>query len=393
MFAAQCLPQSTENILPQEKKMVKTNVKTKQLDDMVELVNYIYQARIIIDEEHAAAHLEWRDEWVRRLHSVTKPRARVHAARYVAELAIEALYDLLIALEEKDYLIKKAQADGRTPLQDRLRALTGERDALQEKVEELEEALARQPKKTVVTIPEKTVVLRSPVQRAILWQMGSRGAGRSWRIIDQVLEEGGTENPNSVRNALTALREKKLVAFYRRRGKAVWWKPTAGGNRQLLVLTEMGREAFQQTFEREAVESELEVMAKAHSSVEHGVGILEAREHLRAAGYRVDDDPAAILADEEEPWYTRVEPDLVVVMDGEAWPVEVQREVSPRLLDKWGKALEMTERLAIILFNEDKRKKQEWILRQNRHRLSQGEIRLTSLEAMEGGDWEWRVPW
>jgi hypothetical protein len=157
------------------------------------------------------------------------------------------------------------------------------------------------------------------------------------------------------------------------------------------ILIETGREAFRQTFERDPVESELDVMAREHSSVEHGVGTLEAREHLRAAGYRVDDNPEAILADEEEPWHARVEPDLVAVMDGDVWPVEVQREVSTRLLDKWQKALEMTGRLAIILFNEDKRKRQERLLRQDRRRSSQGEICLTSLEAMEEGEWEWRI--
>jgi hypothetical protein len=372
--------------------MVKTNVKTKQIDEMVELINYIYQVQIVIDEEHAEAHLQWRDQWVQRLHSVTKPKARVHAARYVAELAIGALDDLLIALEEKEYAMMKRRSDGRRTLQDKLKDLSTERDALREKIEELEDALARRPKKTVVTIPEKKVVLRSSVQREILWLMGSQGLGRSWRIIDQILEEGVTKNPNSVRNALrTMRRKKKLVGYYQRRGKPVRWKPTTGGNRQLVVLTETGREAFCQTFEREAVESELDVMAREHSSVEHGVGILEAREHLRAAGYRVDDNPEAILADEEEPWHARVEPDLVAVMDGDAWPVEVQREVSTRLLDKWQKALEMTGRLAIILFNEDKRKRQERLLRHDRRRLPQGEIWLTSLEAMEEGEWSWRI--
>ena len=93
--------------------MVKTNVKTKQLDEMVELINLIYRVQIVIDEEHTEAHLEWRDEWIRRLHSVTKPQARVHAARHVAELAIVTLDELLIALGQKQYTMEKARADGR----------------------------------------------------------------------------------------------------------------------------------------------------------------------------------------------------------------------------------------------------------------------------------------
>jgi hypothetical protein len=80
-------------------------------------------------------------------------------------------------------------------------------------------------------------------------------------------------------------------------------------------------------------------------------------------------------------------------MDGVAWPVEVQREVSERLLGKWEKALALAGRLALVLFNEEHREKQAVILERAMwfSRLAPGEVRLTSLEAMEDGGWEWQI--
>jgi len=44
------------------------------------------------------------------------------------------------------------------------------------------------------------------------------------------------------------------------------------------------------------VTPEITPMAQRHNSVAHAVGILEARDYLRARGYQVDDAPEAILA-------------------------------------------------------------------------------------------------
>jgi hypothetical protein len=151
----------------------------------------------------------------------------------------------------------------------------------------------------------------------------------------------------------------------------------------------MGKTWFREAFGQEAQESEIAVMARRHQSVTHGVGILEARDYLQAAGCTVVDDPAAILSVAEERWGTRTEPDLIVVMDSEAWPVEVQREVSERLLTKWAKSLATAGRLALVLFNEEHRRRQHAILERARRELPVGAVRLTSLEAMETQEWCW----
>jgi hypothetical protein len=80
-------------------------------------------------------------------------------------------------------------------------------------------------------------------------------------------------------------------------------------------------------------------------------------------------------------------------MDGAAWPVEVQREVSERMLGKWEKALALAGRLALVLFNEEHREKQATILEPSLWYgySGRGDVRLTSLEAMETDDWEWQV--
>ena len=76
----------------------------------------------------------------------------------------------------------------------------------------------------------------------------------------------------------------------------------------------------------------------------------------------------------------------------EAWPVEVQREVSERVLEKWSKALSLAGgRLMLVLFNEKRRGRQEYLLRQavQRQQLPDGMVLLTSLEAMAAGNMRW----
>lgn len=131
-------------------------------------------------------------------------------------------------------------------------------------------------------------------------------------------------------------------------------------------------------------------MARKHNSVGHAVGILEARDHLRAQGYPVDDVPEPILEEKGERWGRRVEPDLTVVMEKQTWPVEVQREVAPRhTAKKWSKVLNLTQRLALVLFSDEKLDQQMEILEEAINDLPGGVIRLSSLEAMERGPWEW----
>jgi Fe2+ transport system protein B len=95
------------------------------------------------------------------------------------------------------------------------------------------------------------------------------------------------------------------------------------------------------------VESEIAIAARRHKSVSHGIAVLETAYHLAAAGYAVETEPGAVLAAADEPWHARAEPDLALTLSGELWPVEVQREVSKRLVAKWIKSLELNGRLAL----------------------------------------------
>jgi hypothetical protein len=369
--------------------MIKSNVRTKQLDSLVTLVNATYADNVRIEPDRIGEWRRWRDRLVRRLHSVYKPSARPYAGMVVAEVA-ESLGDrLLDALGEWERLRSDEVIQEGLAFKAQAESLECENAALSEKVGHLRERLACQPKKTKVVIPKRTVVVRSSLQQEILRLMGLEGLGRSWKIFDGVLKAGLTQERNSIRNALRALIKRQLVVDYQRDGKIVRWKIARGGSRRLVLLTKEGATWCREAFDKDLPESELLWAVKRHSSIAHGVGILEARDHLRAAGYRVDDDPEAILARAQERWGERVEPDLVVWMDDKPWPVEVQREVSSRLLDKWRKGLELAGRLALVLFSERHCARQKHILRQARRKLPRGEIRLTSLEAMEGGSWQW----
>jgi hypothetical protein len=76
------------------------------------------------------------------------------------------------------------------------------------------------------------------------------------------------------------------------------------------------------------------------------------------------------------------------VADCEAsFRVEVQREVSPRVVAKWAKSLELCGRLALVLYHDEARRKQQMILFEARHKLPAGRILLCRIEAVEGGGW------
>src|SRR5690606_27979157 len=104
----------------------------------------------------------------------------------------------------------------------------------------------------------------------------------------------------------------------------------------------------------------------------------------------VDDDPQALLADDTAPWHARAEPDLALLLKGERWPAEIQGDVSPRVVAKWAKRLELCGRRALVLCHEEPRRKQAAILTAARSRLRTGVIRLASLEQMERGAWAWQ---
>ena len=219
--------------------------------------------------------------------------------------------------------------------------------------------------------------------------MAIEGLGRVWRIVERVLADGLTGNANTVRNAVSRLVERALLADYDQHGKPVSWTYKAGGARRLVQLTPTGRQWCQAAFGEKPVESEIAVAARRHKSVSHGIAVLETAHHLAAAGYAVETEPGAILAAAEEPWRARAEPGLAFTLRGEVWPVEVQREVAPRVVAKWAKSLELCGRLALVLYHEEARRKQQMILLETRHKLPAGRVLLSSIEAMEVGGWAW----
>ena len=146
---------------------------------------------------------------------------------------------------------------------------------------------------------------------------------------------------------------------------------------------------YRDSFGWEPVESEIAAAARRHKSVSHGIAVPKAAQHLAAAGYSIGTEPGAVLANEEKPWRARAEPDLAFTLAGELWPIEVQREVSPRVVAKWAQSLELIGRLALVLYHEKARQKQQMILFAARYKLPVGRILLNSIQAMEVGGWAW----
>jgi hypothetical protein len=242
-----------------------------------------------------------------------------------------------------------------------------------------------------VTIPAKTITVSSPLHLEILRIMSEEGVARSWRIAQRVLAAGLAENENSVRNALRRLTAGGLIDDYRERSKPMGWTPTRGGSRRLVALTETGGMWCTAVFGQVPAASELTQALARHQSVQHGIAVLETRDYLRLAGYRVDDKPQAVLAAVTERWGKRTEPDLLLEMEGKLWTVEVQREVSKRVTAKWEKCITLAGRLALVLLSKDHLAMQRSILQRESstsrsHLLG---IRLASLEEMHRGEWQW----
>lgn len=288
---------------------------------------------------------------------------------------------------------------------ERLRQLESQNHHLQRRIEQLEVDIAAQraendrlrlqaalrPVTTTAEVPAKRITVQSDISQAVLAIMAQTGLTRSWRIIEKTLLSGAASNRGSVQNALTALTQAELLQDFQWQGRKQGWKPAGGRDRRLIVLSERGKLWYQQAFERESVPEELHAeFVRRHDSVTHAVGILEAADHLHAAGYQVDMNPAPLLAGDAR-WGRRSEPDLMASIDGRRWPVEVQREVHARRNEQWGKTLEIEGRLLLILFSEDKCNQQLALLQQARRGglLPAGEVKLSSLEAMESAAWHW----
>ena len=79
--------------------------------------------------------------------------------------------------------------------------------------------LARRPAATSLVLPAQKITVESGIQREILRLMAIEGLGRVWRIVERVLADGLTGNANTVRNAVSKLDERELLADYDQHGK------------------------------------------------------------------------------------------------------------------------------------------------------------------------------
>jgi hypothetical protein len=382
-----------------------TLVTTNRIEELTRAANRLYAERMRYDRRRAA---EWRGARViavNGLHSIVKPAARPYAGLVLADLAEELLAELCTAFQELvDAEGRCAEMDrqGRTTAEELARLkeqavaeqkrsaqAAAETTELRQQLEQARINLVRRPAATSLVLPAQKITVESPIQLAVLRLLAAEGLGRVWRIVERVLADGLTGNANTVRNAVNKLDVRELLADYDQHGKDVGWAYKAGGTRRLVQLTPTGRQWCHAAFGREPVESEIAAAARRHKSVSHGIAVLEAAHHLAAAGYKVETEPEAVLATADEPWRARAEPDLAFTLSGEVWPAEVQREVSKRLVAKWIKSLELNGRLALVLYSEEARQKQQMILFEARCKLPVGRILLSSIEAMDGGGWAW----
>jgi len=369
-------------------------VTTRELETLAEAVSRLAASRSRCDRSRRSVWRAWRDGLVGRIHRATKPAVRPYAGKVLVGVAASLLADLERAwrwADELDELIDAAEGELAAVRLQRAK-LEREQQETAKRMEALAQAradLARRPAATSLVLPAQKVTVESSIQREVLRLLAVEGLGRVWRIVERVLDSELTGTPNTARNAVNRLAERGLLADYEQHGKPVTWAYKAGGTRRLVQLTPTGRQWCQAAFGGEPVESEIAVAAQRHKSVSHGIAVLEAAHHLAAAGYQVETEPGAILAAEDEPWRARAEPDLAFTLSGELWPTEVQREVSPRVIAKWAKSLELCGRLALVLYHEEARRKQKMILFEARHKLPAGKILLSSIEAMEGGGWAW----
>ena len=354
-------------------------ITTHEIDALVAQINAAYQAAPTYQSDLRP----WRDGGIARLHSLRKPSRRRYAAHELRALLSGAIAELHGALD----LVAIASRQNAESA-----ALRAEVATLQAQLAAQPPARPPSPQITEIIIPARAVQVRSPIQQEIIRLMGSAGLGRAWRLAERVLAAGLATTTRSGDNAIGKLVADGLLSDYRQRGRVVHWTAGPGGTRRLVVLADPGRAFYRAAWGAEPVESEIDRAASAHQSVDHGIGILEARDRLRTAGYVIDDQPAALRSDPADPHGVRSQPDLVLLDQlAQRWPIEVQREVHPRTTPKWAKALTLSGRLILILFSEAKRQQQQAILELARTYpgLPPGLILLSSLEALAASGWTW----
>lgn len=361
------------------------SVTTQDLKTLWRKIEAVYGAWVAscrTSDERDRADL-WRAQTLYCIARVRKHSARHISGSMVADLFAYSLEEWQGTLE----FVGNAPTDACSSSASEIATLKAENARLRAQIENLQ----RQQTPTTVEIPAQTVTVRSAVDREILRLMATTGLSRSWRLVNRILSAGLTDNANTVRNAIRRLKDQNLIEDYAWNHKVQVWSPGAGGGRQLLRLTARGRVWAEMAFGITMAPCELDELAQRHKGVSHAIAILETLEHLRIAGYRINDTPGSLLVNEDERWGQRSEPDLVAIRDNVIWTVEVQREVNARNNAKWAKSLELNPRLMLITLSIQMCNKQAAILSDviRQEQLPPGEIRLASLEAMEKATWQW----
>ena len=239
-------------------------IPIEQLDRLIDDITMAYDGRV--EAEAKAGESEGWKWWQRRDQLIQDVQGLYENQEGVAPF-LAYLLDTVLTIDVLSYAfqVQDLQSDLEAE-RDRATRLETEAIALRKEIAQLKAALARQPQTVAVDIPAQRIVVRSALQQEIVRLMGTEGLGRSWRIIERVADAGlGQEN--SIRNALRKLTKQRVIDDCRRQGKAVHWKVTAGGNRRLVQLTELGRVWYREAFEQEAVESEVMEMVLKEEEV------------------------------------------------------------------------------------------------------------------------------
>ena len=231
--------------------MSKSNwVTTRQLETLAGAVNAFYSSRTRCDPAARRLWGPWRDDLIRRVHRMMKPAVRPYAGQVVTDVAIGLVAELNRAWHRADDLDQMTyQLNGELMfVRQQLVNLRREQEQTTVRIETLQSELAqaranlaRRPAATSLVLPAQKITVESGIQREILRLMAVEGLGRVWRIVERVLADGLTGNANTVRNAVSRLVERELLADYEQHGKPVSWTYKAGGTRRLVQLTPTDR--------------------------------------------------------------------------------------------------------------------------------------------------------
>jgi hypothetical protein len=221
------------------------------------------------------------------------------------------------------------------------------------------------------------------VHQLVLYHIGSTGINRPWRIARRI-QRTYEYTTGYIDNAVSQLsREREscpaLLAPVEYQGERARYPYKSRSRRTLYWLTPTGQSWYAQAYGAPAKPSELPARIKAHHGLVHAVDILEARDLFTDLGFEVEEEPEPLLFTDDV-WGPRSEPDLLLTDADGAWPVEVQRDIRRAHERKWAKALELTAgRLIIVLETAQDQARQARLLRNARHRLPPGQVRLIDL--------------